>query len=160
MFAVVTPIDGGYLSVRLKPTSDLFPEVQKARRRSRGDGAGDPDHAGGERRQASCRPRRNGLPRLLRVFFDGIGPRFLGARSKSLGRAADGVTSTLHAVSDFTSNVLARATAIQDAYGDAKHAPMNFSLEAARAGSAGAATGVVAANYHILAKELNANLLV
>lgn len=157
VFAVVTPIDGGYLSVRLKPTSDLFPEVQKLYA------------AHAEMEQATRITPSESADKLRAVLAD-LGFRDycsfsstalakeLAARAKALGRAADGVTTTLHAVSDLAANVLARATAIQDAYGDAKHAPMNFSLEAARAGSAGAATGVVAANYHILAKELNDTL--
>ncbi|PSC04947.1 hypothetical protein SLNSH_10890 [Alsobacter soli] len=154
VFAVVTPIRNGYLSVRLKPSSALSPEVEAIYEA----------HAAMEQ-STRCAPSESAaklLEAVRSLGFEDYGAfsaaalaRELKARADAMDRPMDMLTETLQSVAELTAQVLRRADEVHTSSVDLKHAPMNFSLEAARAGSAGAATEVVASNYHMLAKELN-----
>lgn len=81
--------------------------------------------------------------------------RELEARAGAMTREADGLTAALRGVADLTRSILRLTDATHRSYAALKHAPMNISLEAKRAGQMGVPTGVVASNYQMLADELN-----
>jgi PAS domain S-box-containing protein len=154
VFAVITPVKDGYLSVRLKPTSELVPKIKALYA------------AHVEMEQATrCTPSESAARLIDAVAAMGFADygelsatalsRGRGARATAMGRTPDVVTETLRTVTELTGIVLARADAAHRSYVSLKHAPMNISLEAARAGTAGVATRVVAGNYQMLANELN-----
>ncbi|WP_293855312.1 PAS domain-containing protein [uncultured Alsobacter sp.] len=154
VYAVVTPIREGYLSVRLKPVSDLVPRIKALYAA----------HAEMERK-SGCTPAESAallLDEIRGLGFPDYGAfsaaalaRELNARADALSRDRDAMTGCLNEVSVLTRSILLLSDATHRSYAALKLAPMNISLEASRAGQAGIPTGVVARNYQMLAGELN-----
>jgi PAS domain S-box-containing protein len=157
VFAIVTPADGGYLSVRVKPSSDLFTIVKReyaslvaAENRDKIDPA------------ASARRL---LGRLSELGFDDYGSfmatalsKELDARDKQLGRTGDGVTFAFENLVASARSLLERTSAIFDFYSKIKFSPLNFQIQALQLGRSGASIGEVSSNYKTISADLKTNM--
>ncbi|MFN3912194.1 PAS domain-containing protein [Hyphomonas sp.] len=157
VFAIVTPIAGGYLSVRLRPSSDVFQIVQKVY----------PALAADERRE-KLDPDQS-LARLSGQI-QGLGfasyPEFmatalgreLAARNTALARPADKALRHLEALRDLAKNLLQNADRMEEAYKQNEIVPTNFRILASQLGQDGDAIGVISNNYVLLSDDMRSVL--
>lgn len=157
VFAVALPVPGGYLSVRLKPTSDLFRAVQG-------------EYAALSRREAAERltPEASAAALLARLAELGF-PDYadfmakalateLEARAAQLGRTPDARQAVFRELVGPAAGVLERSQAIARLYRRNQHVSMNFRVLAAQAGREGAALSVVSSNYSQILDEAQQNV--
>lgn len=154
VFAIVTPIEGGYLSVRLKPGSELLPTV-KALYQSQ--------HLAEER--DATPPAESAalvLAQLAELGFSDYAAFMatalkaeITARDEQMGRPQDRTLALFEHLGEAGRQLLARTGTISEAYEKNEHTPLNFQILSARLGSDGAAISVVSENYETLSDELN-----
>jgi PAS domain S-box-containing protein len=154
VFATVTPIEGGYLSVRIKPGGELFGAVRDLYREGAAlerEAGLDPDESLawlGERLAAlGFRDYRHFMAAALQSE--------LADRDRRLGRAGDEITSAMQALRAAADLLVRHAEAIAEQYDRNAFMPQNFQILAAHLGQSGAAMGAVSSNYLIIAEELN-----
>lgn len=157
VFAIVTPIEGGYLSVRLKPSGPFF-EVAKKHYA---------DLLAVEREQG-LKPADSAailIETLAALGFDdyesfmaaALGSE-LAARDGILRRPQDAMLQQLDHLSCAARTLLAHAGKIDDAYNLSENVPFNFRVLAAQLGQAGAAIAVISTNYSALSNEMRVAL--
>jgi PAS domain S-box-containing protein len=154
VFAIVTPIEAGYLSVRLKPTSDFLSIIKQEY----------PALSDAERREA-MRPEDSArllIARLAELGFDdyecfmAIALRTeIGLRDRHIGREPDARFKMFDNLVEAGRVLLARANLIADEYAKNEYMPLNFEILAAQLGVDGAAISVVSNNYDTISSELN-----
>ncbi|MBY0563902.1 MAG: PAS domain-containing protein [Hyphomonadaceae bacterium] len=157
VFAIVTPIEGGYLSVRLRPSGPLFDVVR------------------GYYPELAARERREGLkPQDSAAILAGtlaeLGfadyPSFmaealageLAARDRHLERDPDPALKLFADLLEKAKALLGHAQEIAVAYARNEHVPFNFRVLAAQLGQEGAAIAVISNNYAVLSHEMQAIL--
>lgn len=153
VFAIVTPIEGGYLSVRLRPSSDFFQIIQKVY----------PALAADERRE-NLDPDESLA--LLSGQIQGLGfasyPAFmaaslgreLAARDIALGRPVDQSLRHLDELRGLADGLLQNAHRMKAAYKQNEIVPMNFRILASQLGQDGDAIGVISNNYVLLSDDM------
>ncbi|MBU4062849.1 PAS domain-containing protein [Hyphomonas sp.] len=153
VFAIVTPIEGGYLSVRLRPSSDFFQIIQKVY----------PALAADERRE-NLDP--DASLALLSGQIQGLGfasyPAFmaaalgreLAARDIVLGRPVDQSLRHLDELRGLADGLLQNAHRMKAAYKQNEIVPMNFRILASQLGQDGDAIGVISNNYVLLSDDM------
>jgi hypothetical protein len=153
VFAVVTPIDGGYLSLRLRPSSDILALVKQEY----------PALAAAERSEKLA-PAESGS-RLLRklgslgfndyaAFMAFAMATEMVARDARLGRPADEAIARFVELATSAKSFLHHADAIGAAFADSQNIPFNFRVLAAQLGDQGAAIGVMSINYSLLSASM------
>ncbi|MEZ5997223.1 MAG: PAS domain-containing protein [Hyphomonas sp.] len=157
VFAIVTPVEHGFLSVRLKPSSEVFKVVRQLY----------PDLAAVER-QEKLDPGDSAAVLLDRIA--GLGfetyPAFmaaafgkdLAARDAQLGRPADPTLEHFERLLDSARRLQRQAGRIIDAYKLNEIVPTNFRILASQLGQEGAAIGVISNNYAVLSEEMRSIL--
>jgi len=153
VFAVVTPIKGGYLSVRIKPTSPLLAIVER-------------EYAGllaieQSRRMKPAESAQLLLARLAELGFRDYGAfiaaafsQEIKARNEKLGRTADRRMAIFQALAEEASALLKYADEVVSGYAEHRYVPLNLRVRAAQLGEEGATIGVIAMNYGTLAGAL------
>ncbi|WP_108260750.1 PAS domain-containing protein [Mangrovicoccus ximenensis] len=153
VFAIVTPVKGGYLSVRLKPLSPLLKTVEAeyaallARERS---GELDPE-ASAERL----------LSRLADLGFPSYGA-FMShalaaeteARARALGRSPGPWLEPFRTISAAVADVAAQTRELSAVFESIRGIPYNMRILASRLEAAGGPISVISANYGILSEEI------
>ncbi|MBI3437794.1 MAG: PAS domain-containing protein [Proteobacteria bacterium] len=153
VFAIVTPVEGGYLSVRLKPSSPVFDVVRREYAALRA-----------LEREQSPTPQQSAellLARLRELGFDdysafmatALGAE-IAARDRQLGYAPDAVIQCFDDLVKGARLLLEHASAIASAYMRNESVPFNFRVLAAQLGQEGAAIGVISTNYTLLSSEM------
>ncbi len=149
VFAIVTPIEGGYLSVRIKPTSALLPVVER-------------EYAAlltveKARRLKPAESAKILLARLSELGFRGYAPFMAAAlsqeiksRDEKLGRPLDRTPALFEAVAKEAAALLEHADEVVANDMNHRLAPLNMRVLAAQLGEAGATIGVIASNYSAL----------
>jgi aerotaxis receptor len=157
VFAIVTPIDGGYLSVRLKPSSPLFSAVEQ-------------EYASLLAVEANQRmkPAESGkllLARLAELGFKDYSAfmaaalaQEITARDKQLRRSPDRSIAYFGELSNAAKTLLGQAGLIFDVYAENAYVPMNLRVQAAQLGDAGATIGVISDNYSVISEEIKSRL--
>lgn len=154
VFALVTPVKDGYLSVQMRPSSEYFDIVQSIYE----------DLAGRERREEMT-PADSAalfLEKLHEFGFEDY-PSFMAAalgkelmsRDRHLGNTADSVVYKFDELLKVTRSFLNEAQAITVAYKENEIVPTNFRILASQLGQAGAAIAVISDNYSILSKDMH-----
>ena len=153
VFAIVTPIEGGYLSVRIKPSGPFLPliaqeyaalaAVEKAHR---------------------LKPAESAIKLLARLaelgfrdygsFMTAALSQEIRARNEQLGRLADTATAHFDGLASEAAALLDHASGVIADHAAHRYVPFNLRVHAAQLGEAGAAIGVIATNYDILAASL------
>lgn len=153
VFAIVTPIDGGYLSVRLKPSSPIFAAVK-------------PEYtalAAAEKKDqlkpADAAARL--LGRLAELGFKDYGAFMshalsleIAARDEHLGRPRDNAIQFFSGLVAAAQALLNQAGAIFAAYATSKYMPLNLHVQAAGLGEAGATLSMISENYSTISNEI------
>jgi aerotaxis receptor len=157
VFAIVTPIAEGYLSVRLKPTSDLLATVE------------------GEYRAIRRRELREGLPpdeataalaaRLGELGFETYASfmatalaQEIRSRDAAMGRRPDEVLAGFERMAASVAAIRQDARRIVAALRGLVLVPYNIRIQAMRLGEAGGPVGVIASNYQTLSNEIQDGL--
>jgi len=153
VFAIVTPVEGGYLSVRLKPSSDLFKAVQG-------------EYVALRKRELEekLKPQQSAeflLSRLnelgfrdYQAFMASAISQEVMARDIQLAEAEDQSLVNFNNLVSFAQNLLDHSTHIFSAYEGHRHVPFNLKVHAAQLGESGAAIGVISSNYTVISDEL------
>lgn len=154
VFAVVTPVEGGYLSVRLKPTSEVFGIVRQEYSAL----------AAAEAREKLA-PEDSAVRLLERLKALGFADysafmatalsQEIRSREAALGRASDARIRLFDTLMDASQALITHADTIGRAYDENKFIPMNFQIQAAQLGALGPAVGAISKNYASVTQELN-----
>jgi hypothetical protein len=157
VYAIVTPVEGGYLSVRLRPSSDLFAVIKQEYLALSGlerrDRLAPADSA------ALLLQRLEGLgfPNYPTFMATALGKE-LAARDERLGRPRDRTIEQFDDLLTTAQSLLKQADIIAAAYACNENVPFNFRVLAAQLGQEGAAIGVISTNYTLLSTEMKAIL--
>lgn len=153
VFAIVAPVEGGYLSVRIKPSG---PFLQLIDREYAALAAFENTH-----RLAPAESAKKLLARLAELgfrdyetFMSAALNQEVKARHESLARAPDTAASLFKGLADEAAALLSQASGVMDDYTNHRYVPYNLRIRAAQFGQDGSAIGVVAMNYDILATSL------
>ncbi len=154
VFAIVTPIEGGYLSVRIKPTGPFLPliaqeyaalaEAEKADRLKPAESA----------QKLLARLNELGF-RDYGAFMAAALSQEIRARDEQLGRPADTAAASFDTLVREAAALLEHASCVVEDHAAHRYVPLNLRVHAAQLGESGAAIGVIAMNYGILANSLN-----
>ncbi len=153
VFAIVTPIDSGYLSVRLKPSSAVFETVQQEYRAI----------LDMETRQ-NLKPAESAkalLDRIAQLGFrdyaafmaEALAQEII-ARDVQLGRAPDPSIPQFEALGTAAQKLLKQAEIISGNYAASRYIPLNLRVQAAQLGEAAATIGVISVNYSIISADI------
>ena len=153
VFAIVTPIADGYMSVRLKPSSPLLDLVKQEYAR-----------AYREERTSGISPAESGALLMKRVeelgfrnyetFMAMALGQEMSARASALGLPPDPVVSAFLSLVTSSQSLLDAATTIFEGYNSHRFVPLNLQVQAGRLGEVGAAIGMISTNYSILSDEI------
>ena len=153
VLAIVTPVEGGFLSVRLKPTSDLLPIIEQE--------YGDLSALEKEQRLKPEESAQLLLKRLSELGFRDYGTFMAAAlrseiisRDRELRRPANRSIGNFDKLAELAQSMLRQAAAIFDAYADNEHVPLNLRVHASKLGQNGATIGVISTNYNSIAEEI------
>ena len=154
VFAIVTPIEGGYLSVRLKPTGPFLPLIaqeyaalaalEKAHRLKPAESA----------KKLLARLAELGF-RDYQSFMAAALSAEIKARNDQLGRSEDRTAGYFDGLAREAATLLEHAVGIVAGHANNRTVPFNLRVHAAQLGQAGAAIGVIAMNYDTLATTIN-----
>jgi aerotaxis receptor len=156
VYAIVTPIEGGYLSVRLKPSA-LLSVVEGEYRTLKALAT-----------QEKMKPADSAailLDRIKELGFEDY-PAFMAAslsaemaaRDRELGRMPDRMLACFDALVEAAKSLIDRAESIFHAYASVRYVPLNLNIQAAQLGGGGAAIGVISNNYNLISSEIKDNL--
>jgi len=153
VFAIVTPIEGGYLSVRIKPVSQFLPLIER-------------EYAAllAEEKTRRLKPLESAqilLSRLSEIGFRDYGSfmatalcQEIRARDEKLGRCLDKALFHFEGLTKEAAALLEYADGVVADYMAHRYVPFNLRVLAAKLGEAGATIGVLAMNYDALATAL------
>lgn len=145
VFAVVTPVSDGYLSVRLKPTSGLLDVVQQVYAEAV---AAEQDGLSPAESFAAIELRLNGLGFDSYAEFMAVAlARETMARDKAIGRGADPATKLFLEQVSAVKLLPREAERIAEANRQYEYLPLNFQVLAAQRGVAGGAVAEISAGY-------------
>jgi aerotaxis receptor len=152
VFAIVTPVDGGFLSVRLKPSALL--SIVEGEYSSVAAAA--VDNKLSPQDSASVL-----LGRLAQLGFDDY-PAFMAAalskemteRNRQLGRTPDRTIVWFDELVVAAKALLDQAKTIFATYAKTQYVPLNLNVRAAQLGGVGASIGVVSRDYNSLSGEI------
>ncbi len=153
VFAIITPIEGGYLSVRLKPSGPMFQVVEQEYR------ALLPAEEGRQLKPAASAKMLLGRIAELgfrdyAAFMAAALAQEISARDRQLGRMPDPAISQFEALGGAAKDLLKHAEVISDGYSTSRYIPLNLRVQAAQLGDAAATIGVISVNYSIIANDI------
>lgn len=153
VFAIVTPIEDGYLSVRFKPSSPLFAAVQEEYRTLL-QAEKDEDMAPARSAEVLLK-RLNELGyRDYEIFMTKALISEMLARDKVLEIETKCTISLFQDLVHASEKLLETATAVAGTYHDFRFVPLNLIIQAGQLGNDGAAIGRISNNYSLLAEEI------
>ncbi len=153
VFAIVTPVNDGYLSVRIKPGSDLFSVVRDEYQKL----------ATVEKRENMAPSQSAGLllARLSEFGFADYGAFMSAAlsaelrnRDGRLKRPCDRCIDVFDHLAEAARTLIQQADAISQAYERNAYVPFNFKIKAVQLGRDGASIGEISDNYNTISREL------
>ncbi len=154
VFAIVTPIEGGYLSVRIKPSGPFLPLVAQ-------------EYAAlaaleNAQRLKPVESAARLLARLGELGFRDYGSfmaaalsQEIRARNEKLQRPADAAAASFGELAVKAGALLDQAEGLLADHAAHRYVPFNLRIHATQLGEAGAAVSVIAMNYDALATSLN-----
>ena len=157
VFAIVTPIDGHYLSVRLKPSSPIFDVVEKeynTLRQLEITQQLTPQESADLLLQ---RLGELGFPNYLAFMATALSEE-VKAHDTALKRKVDLNINQFDQLQQEAQSVLALAENIFNAYTQSQYVPLNLKVQAAQLGDQGSTIGVISSNYTIIANEIKESM--
>jgi aerotaxis receptor len=157
VFAIVTPIEGGYLSVRLKPGSPLFSVVAQEYKSLLATVS---DNKAGARIGAEVL-----LKRLAALGFEDYASfmaaalsQEIAARDQRLGLEPDAAIACFGELVTAAKSLLHQAELIFAAYANSEYVPINLRVQAAHLGRSGAVIDTISTNYNLISSEIRTNM--
>lgn len=157
VFAIVTPIDGGYSSVRMKPSSELFNVIQseyKALRLIENEQNLD---AAESAKILLERLNEHGFRDYASFMAYALGEE-IKARDAKLGRADDKTMSRYDRLQTSAKYLLEKADEIRNIYAQNEYVPLNLRVQATQLGTVGMPMCIVSNNYTALSDELKSDM--
>jgi PAS domain S-box-containing protein len=155
VFAIVTPIDGGYLSVRLKPSSPFLRVAEQEYRTLLEIETSQKLKPAESGKILLGRLAELGFPDYQTFMATALAQELL-MRNQQLDRAADRVIPQIETLGKGAQNLLKQAEIIADNYAASRYIPLNLRVQAAQLGEAAATIGVISVNYSIISAEIKA----
>ena len=157
VFAIVTPIEGGYLSVRLKPGSPLLAVVAQEYKSLLATVS---DNKVGARIGADVL-----LQRLAALGFEDYASfmaaalsQEIAARNQRLGLEPDAAIACFGELVTAAKSLLHQAELIFAAYARSEYVPINLRVQAAHLGQSGAVIDTISTNYNLISSEIRTNM--
>lgn len=157
VFAAVTPIEGGYLSIRIKPSSKLFATVKEelgVLRKSENEEGLTPEDSAGKL-----------LDRLQQLGFEDYEAFMshalaeeLTARDAATGLAADPVLAAIRKIEESLDRIHREITTLFDSFVTIRLMPTNMRIAASRLEPAGGPITAISENYRLMATEVATQL--
>ena len=157
VFAVVTPIEGGFLSVRLKPSSELFVVAQREYEALRAQELAEDLSAAESAERLYARLQSLGYDSYQDFMADAIAQEII-ARDAKLARVVDRRIPVFKDVLAHSKGLLSQAATVAAGYGKNERVSLNFQVQAAKLGDAGVVTGQISKNYDLICSQINASL--
>jgi hypothetical protein len=157
VFAIATPTEDGYLSVRLKPTSGLLAAIKREY----------PSHRAIEQRD-KCTPADSA--RLLVARLAELGFRDyahfmatalsgeIDARNQQMGRPPDRIIRIFRDLVESAGSLMQQAGVISAEYEKNQYVSRNLQILAAHLGQQGATIDVISNNYELISAEIKSNM--
>lgn len=153
VFAIVTPVEDGYLSVRLKPSSTFFGVVESAYKALL---------AYERENRVSPRESMEHLLEMLKSLgFDSYDTFMsealrmeISARDAALGRKKEPFLSRCEELSQRASALMQETAAVFTTYEANQYVPMNLQIQAAQLGEEGRTIGVISGNFSTVSNEI------
>ncbi len=146
VYGIATPMDGGYLSVRLKPSSPVFAAAQDLYIRMLAWEA-----------ETRAEPRESAqwlLEQLAGMGFSGYGEFMsmalgaeVAARDAAAGREADPLITHFQDLTREAGALRQKTNDIFSSYENNRYVPLNLQVQSCQLGDAGRAIGVISSNY-------------
>ena len=146
VFAVVTPVEDGFLSVRIKPSSRLFDIVKQEYASLRS-----------LERQQKLKAEDSAsllLSRLQELDFNDYDAfasaalsHELSERDTRINRGDDGIIAEFNSMKDKSNILFERIKSTLKGYKESKYIPINLRAQAARLGKLGEPIGIISNNY-------------
>ncbi|MBE3639898.1 PAS domain-containing protein [Mangrovicoccus sp. HB182678] len=154
VFAVVMPITGGYLSVRLKPSSKMFEKVQGIYKTLRDKELAAPSEITPEAsaQDMIARLKQAGYPNYVAFMAAGLTAELM-SRDKIGGKPVDDRLEAFDTMSRAVGEIFAEANALYADFRRIEQIPVNLRLQASRCEASGGPVSVISANYSNLARE-------
>jgi len=157
VFAIVTPVDGGFLSVRLKPSSQIFSIVEEEYKTIRHQ-----ENITGISAEESAKILVSRLKELGFNDYTSFMAAALSAemkeRDKQIDSSEDNVIKCYDALLNGAKGLLKQADNIFSSYMQHQYVPLNLRVRAAQLGETGATIGVISSNYNVISYEIQAHL--
>ena len=154
VYAVVMPVNGGYLSVRMKPGSQLFGKVQDIyaalRKRELAEGNDFPAEASAQALINEL--RAHGFPNYLPFMAKGLTEELL-FRDKLMGAKIDDRLEAFDQMAKAVNEIFDEANRLYADFRRIEQIPVNLRLQASRCEASGGPVSVISANYSNLARE-------
>lgn len=153
VFAIVTPIEGGFLSVRLKPGGAFFSVVEQ-------------EYAAllAAERNRKLKPAESAQALLARLkelgfrdysaFMAAALSQVISERNTHIGKGHTGSIPCFDGLVGAACGLLEQAEGIFDAYSKNQYVPINLRVQAMQLGGEGAPIGVISNNYGIISGEI------
>jgi PAS domain S-box-containing protein len=153
VFALVTPIEGGYLSVRLKPSSAIWQTVEQEYKALLAIEQNDKLKPAESARLLLDRLAELGF-RDYQAFMSAALAQEMLSRNQKLGRPRDAIIPQIDILGKGARELLKQAEIISENYASSRYIPLNLRVQAAQLGEAAATIGVISVNYSIIAGEI------
>ncbi len=157
VFALVTPVQDGYLSVRIKPSSEFFPIVEDAYKALLA-----------YERANKPTPEESMvylLGMLKTLGFDSYDSfmsvairKEIASRDKNLGLQDRNFLARFEEITECTSALITETASIFSAYEENQYVPMNLQIQSARLGEEGKTIGVISGNFSVVSSEIQNEL--
>lgn len=157
VFAIVTPIEGGYLSVRLKPSSPFLGIVEKEYAELRA-----------LENKENLKPQESAgilLERLQELGFKDYASfmstavsKEITARDQQMGCKEDEVITYFEHLLTSSQQLLEHATLVSDVYEKNKNVPLNLRVQVSHLGPEGAPMNVISENYTAISSSIKADM--
>lgn len=157
VYAVVSPIEGGFVSVRLKPTSEVLPQVQELYQKvleAEEEGLSPEDSAQYIRKSLN----EQGFPTYA-AFSSYALSQELSVRDEALGHVPD---SRLRALKDLLPELVAldeSQSKLFEYFSAIRGIPSNMRIVASRLEPAGGPISAISQNYRLMSEEVTGQLL-
>jgi PAS fold len=157
VFAIATPTEDGYLSVRLKPTSGLLAAIKQEY----------PSHLAIEQRDR-CTPADSArllVARLAELGFSDYAHFMakalsseIDARNQQMGRTPDKIIRIFRDLVESAGSLMQQAKVISAQYEKNQYVSRNLQILAAHLGQQGATIDVISNNYELISAEIKSNM--
>ncbi|WP_172331830.1 PAS domain-containing protein [Mangrovicoccus sp. HB161399] len=153
VFAVVTPIEGGYLSVRLKPVSPLLKTVEAEYAALLASERKDGHAPEVSAKMLLERLAEMGFPSYRAFMSHALAAEF-EARCNALGRTPPPWLAPFRQISAAVGDVAEQTRELSAVFESIRGIPYNMRILASRLEAAGGPISVISANYGILSEEI------